>query len=137
VILAIDPDAASPPYDQLRTQLAEMITAGTLPVGHRLPAIRQLATDLGLAPGTVARAYGELERQGLIRTRRGRHGSVVVEPPAPLADSDRDREATDAARRFAVRARQLGVHREDALRYAERALADVFPEAAGDGAQGR
>jgi GntR family transcriptional regulator len=74
VILRVDPGSAVPPYEQIRTQVATMAATGVLPVGTRLPPIRQLARDLGLAGGTVARAYRELEAAGVIVTR-GRHGS--------------------------------------------------------------
>ncbi|MEP9383953.1 GntR family transcriptional regulator [Nocardioides cheoyonin] len=69
--LAVDPADPAPPYEQVRRRLDALIDSGALPVGERLPAVRQLAGDLGLAAGTVARAYRELEQAGLIETRRG------------------------------------------------------------------
>lgn len=76
---AVRVDAAdpTPPYEQLRRQLAGAIQAGTLASGTRLPTVRQLASDLDLAPGTVMRAYRELETSGLILTGRGQ-GTVVT-----------------------------------------------------------
>ena len=68
----------TPPYEQVRRQLAGHIQTGRLPAGSRLPAVRQLAADLGLAAGTVARAYRELEDMGLITTGRAR-GTHVTE----------------------------------------------------------
>ncbi|MEI2777810.1 MAG: hypothetical protein V9G19_17970 [Tetrasphaera sp.] len=53
MVLDVDLGSPVPPYEQLRAQLATMITCGTLPAGHRLPPIRQLAADLGLATGTI------------------------------------------------------------------------------------
>ena len=69
VILDVDPQSAVPPYEQLRAQVTGLVTTGGLPPGTRLPSIRQLAGDLGLAPGTVARAYRELEAAGVVATR--------------------------------------------------------------------
>jgi DNA-binding transcriptional MocR family regulator len=69
MILRVDTTAAVPPYEQIRSQIATMIATGFLQVGRRLPTIRQLATDLGLAGGTIARAYRELEQSGLIKSR--------------------------------------------------------------------
>jgi DNA-binding transcriptional regulator YhcF (GntR family) len=66
-----------PPFEQIRAQIASLITAGTLAPGTRLPTVRSLASDLGLAAGTVARAYKELDLAGLIETRR-RNGTVVA-----------------------------------------------------------
>jgi DNA-binding transcriptional regulator YhcF (GntR family) len=80
MILRVDTASAVPPYEQIRGQIATMIGTGVLPVGRRLPTIRQLAADLGLAGGTIARAYRELEQAGLIRSR-GRHGTFVLAPP--------------------------------------------------------
>ena len=64
MIIDVDPSGAVPVYEQVRTQLAEMIVTGALPQGFRLPTIRQLAADLALAPGTIARVYRELEAEG-------------------------------------------------------------------------
>ncbi|MDT0178896.1 GntR family transcriptional regulator [Microbacterium sp. ARD31] len=61
----------------MRAQLLEQMQAGELPAGTRLPTVRHLAADLGVAPGTVARAYKELEAIGAIETR-GRNGTVVA-----------------------------------------------------------
>jgi GntR family transcriptional regulator len=57
MMLRVDPSSPIPPYEQIRSQIATMIAIGTLPRGHRLPTIRQLAADLGLAGGTVGRAF--------------------------------------------------------------------------------
>ena len=65
MIVEIDPGSMIPPYEQLRAQIAELVLAGALAPGARLPAVRQHAADLGVAPGTIARAYRELERGGL------------------------------------------------------------------------
>jgi DNA-binding transcriptional regulator YhcF (GntR family) len=81
-----------------------MAASGVLPGGSRLPAIRQLAKDLGLAGGTVARAYRELEQEGVIVTR-GRHGTFI-EKARRREQVSRELEA--AARSFVVRATQLG-----------------------------
>lgn len=79
-LLTIDPGAAIPPFEQLRLQLLDQMQKGLLPAGARLPTVRQLASDLGVAPGTVARAYKELEAAGAIETR-GRNGTVVAWSP--------------------------------------------------------
>ena len=79
--ISVDLGSPTPPYEQIRLQVSALIAAGGLTAGTRLPAVRRLAADLGLAAGTVARAYKELEQSGLIETRR-RNGTVVVGPPA-------------------------------------------------------
>lgn len=76
--LRIDPNAAHPPYDQLREQLMHQIRQGQLTAGATLPPVRRLASDLGLAPNTVARAYRELEAAGVAQGQ-GRRGTVVLD----------------------------------------------------------
>jgi DNA-binding transcriptional regulator YhcF (GntR family) len=98
-----------------------MAASGVLPPGSRLPAIRQLAADLGLATGTVARAYRELETAGVILTR-GRHGTHIATPPA-LTPQQRDDQLRQAAASYARHATQLGVSPEDMIRALRRAMA--------------
>lgn len=78
--ITIDLADPVPPYEQIRRQLSSLIAVGVLQPGSRLPTVRSLAADLGIAAGTVARAYKELEQSGLIESRR-RNGTVVVGPP--------------------------------------------------------
>lgn len=82
----IDPDDPTPPYEQLRRQLADLIAAGQLGPGDRLPPLRQLAGDLGVAVGTVARTYRELEHEGLLTSRRGGGTRVAAVGRAPAKD---------------------------------------------------
>lgn len=115
-MLVVDPRSAVPPFEQLRVQLLEQVQTGVLVAGAKLPTVRRLAEDLGLAPNTVARAYRELESDGIIETR-GRHGSFV----AAQGDAS-ERGAQEAARAYADRIRQLGVGPDAALAYAAAAL---------------
>ncbi|NYE95327.1 DNA-binding transcriptional regulator YhcF (GntR family) [Psychromicrobium silvestre] len=75
--LRIELNSPTPPYEQIRTQIASLIAVGSLRPGSQLPTVRSLASDLGVAIGTVGRAYKELEAQGLIESRR-RSGTVVA-----------------------------------------------------------
>jgi len=122
VIVKVDADSPVPPYEQIRAQVATMITSGVLPTGTRLPTIRQLAGDLTLAGGTVARAYRELEQQGFVRSR-GRHGTFVERIPPKSAPTRADLEA--AAHSYAVTALQLGANTRDALAAVERAFTTI------------
>lgn len=82
--IVIDLGAAVPVYEQIRSQLAGTIISGHLPTGSRLPSVRTLAADLGIAVNTVVRAYTELETDGLIANRRG-SGAIVASDPVPQA----------------------------------------------------
>ena len=77
VDVRVDDGSTVPPYEQIRAQIAALVHAGALAEGDRLPPVRALAADLGVAPGTVARAYTELETDGLVQGRR-RLGTVVT-----------------------------------------------------------
>lgn len=124
MILSLDPTAPVPPYEQIRGQVERMIGTGVLPPGTRLPSIRQLARDLGVAGGTVARAYRELERDELIGGR-GRHGTFVLEGARTMPAEERRHELRMAAEGFAVAAARLGVDPRSAVAAAERAVREV------------
>lgn len=78
MIVRIDPGSPSSPAEQLVAQIAASIDGGEMSPGDRLPTIRALAADLGLAAGTVAKAYAELERSGWLHGQ-GRRGTVVAQ----------------------------------------------------------
>jgi DNA-binding transcriptional regulator YhcF (GntR family) len=102
--VVVDTDSGLAPWRQVHGQIVGLITNGELPTGFRMPPIRQLSRDLGLASGTVARVYRELEVAGWVSTARG-GGTVVAElSTAP----DPDTELRLAAEEYVARARALG-----------------------------
>ena len=113
VRLVVDPATDVPPYEQVRSQIAAQVADGTLPAGTRLATVRQLAGDLGLAPNTVARAYKELEADGVIATY-GRRGTFVRSTEVEQSSS-----AVDAVREYVAAARRLGLTRPEAVRLVE------------------
>lgn len=115
-MIVIDPAAPTPPYEQLRAQLANQIQERTLAVGTRLPTIRRLAADLGLAVNTVARSYRELEEAGMIETR-GRSGSFV----SAAGEKARER-ARRAAGDYAALVTRIGIDPDEAIRIVAAAL---------------
>jgi DNA-binding transcriptional regulator YhcF (GntR family) len=114
--IRIDHDSAVPPYEQVRLRIAELAATGAYPAGQKLPPVRTLAADLGLAANTVARAYRELEQAGLVETR-GRAGTVITAKAAQTPAA-----AQQAARRYVEAARRLGVTDEQALELVRAAL---------------
>lgn len=83
--IGIDLDSSTPPFEQIREQVRLAASSGALPPGTRLPSVRALAADLGIAPGTVARAYKELEAAGVVVTA-GRRGTLIAED-APATEA--------------------------------------------------
>ncbi|MEV8569012.1 GntR family transcriptional regulator [Streptomyces sp. NPDC051322] len=119
--IAMDTASGTAPYEQLRTQIAEQARSGRLPVGYRLPTVRGLAEELGLAANTVAKAYRALETDGVIETR-GRHGTYVA-----AAGDAAQREAAEAARVYAERAVRLGLSADVARAAVDEALRAAYP----------
>ena len=110
--LHVDPSGDEAPFEQVRRQIAQRAADGSFPPGHKLPTVRGLATELGLAANTVAKAYRALETDGVVETR-GRHGSFV----ASRRTAD---EATDAAAAsYALLARRQGLSKDEAIRLVE------------------
>ena len=107
-MITVDDANPTPPFEQIRAQIESQILLGTLTNGQRLPTVRQLAVDLGLAPGTVARAYSALETGGLIETRRGAGTSVSLQ-------SENYPEVLDAAIEFAELARERNLTLDAAI----------------------
>ena len=110
----VDHDAPEPPFEQLRRQIATRVASGELAAGTRLPTVRDLAAQLGLAVNTVARTYKELEVDGVVVTQ-GRRGTFIT-PSAASGSGD----ATRAAEEYAATARRLGLSLADAQGLVER-----------------
>ena len=101
--ITVDAHSHEAPFEQVRAQLAALIASGHLLPGDRLPTVRALAADLGLAVNTVARAFKELEASGLVETR-SRAGTVVA-----FGEHTADVAVAALAKRFAVAAREAGI----------------------------
>ncbi|SDN97918.1 transcriptional regulator, GntR family [Nocardioides szechwanensis] len=113
----LDPSLPEPPFEQVRSQVARRAASGDLPAGTKLPTVRALATQLGIAVNTVARAYKELEADGVVVTE-GRRGTFVAAPDAPA-----DVEAVAAD--LAASARRAGL----TLAQTQRLLGDAWTSA--------
>lgn len=111
----LDPASGEAPFEQLRTQIARRAASGDLPAGTRLPTVRALAAELGVAAGTVARAYRELEADGVVVTE-GRRGTSVAAGAAASGPA-----AGAAAAAYVGSARRLGLSLAEATRLVEQA----------------
>jgi len=107
-VLRLDLRSGVPVYRQIIDQVLGGISAGSLKPGDQLPTVRQLAVDLAVNANTVARVYAQLERDGMLETRRG-VGTFVRESPSPQATrAHRERELRELIRRFVGDAALLG-----------------------------
>jgi DNA-binding transcriptional regulator YhcF (GntR family) len=109
-VLPLDDASDVAPFEQLRTQVAGRASSGDLPAGTKLPTVRALAQELGVAAGTVARAYRELEADGVVVTE-GRRGTFVASSAAATSA-----DAAAAASAYAAAARRLGLGRDEAVK---------------------
>lgn len=108
-----DPSLPEPPFEQLRAQVASRVASGDLEAGTRLPTVRALAAELGLAVNTVARVYRELEADGVVVTE-GRRGTFVASAAAPA-------DAVAAATAYVASVRRGGLTLAEAQRLVEQA----------------
>jgi GntR family transcriptional regulator len=108
MIITLSGSAA--PTDQIRDQIRGLIASGQLAAEQRLPSVRQLARDLGVAPGTVAKAYRALEAEGLLTARTG--GGTRVSRAATTTP----RAVLDAARTLADTSTRAGIDLDATIR---------------------
>jgi GntR family transcriptional regulator len=109
-----DPTSRVPIYRQLMEQVRQAVARGKLQPGSRLPSVRVLSRELVVNPNTVARAYTELERDGVLNTRQGL-GVFVAEPLDELSAAARHERFNTALDSFLTEAVYLGVSADDVL----------------------
>ncbi|HEU4756690.1 MAG TPA: GntR family transcriptional regulator [Agromyces sp.] len=112
----VDADSGTPPYEQLRMQVVDAVRDGRLAAGARLPTVRALADEIGLAVNTVAKAYKELEADGVVEGR-GRNGTFVRATGDPV-----EQALQAAASAYADAVTRLSVRTDAAVAAVERAL---------------
>jgi GntR family transcriptional regulator len=114
-MIKIDPSSFVPIYEQIKKQVRSRIVAGFWRPGDPLPSIRDLAAEMIINPNTVARAYRELEKEGVIHTRKGK-GCFVAAVSPPLAEEERLRHVDQVFSRAIEEAAGLGADRAEMQR---------------------
>jgi DNA-binding transcriptional regulator YhcF (GntR family) len=113
-------------YEQIVAQVREAVATGRLAPGDRLPTVRQLADELDIAPGTVARAYTELERLGVVVTEGARGTRVGPRKTPGISADDRPATLVGLLRPVAVAAFHLGATADELRAALEKAMTDIF-----------
>jgi DNA-binding transcriptional regulator YhcF (GntR family) len=132
-LVRIDDESELPYYEQIVAQIKEAVAAGDLNPGDRLPSVRSLADHLELAPGTVARAFAFLEREGVVETS-GPRGTTVAFPQRRRAGTeDRIAELAGLLRPVVVSAFHLGGTADELFEALQIAVAGVFDDPVSDG----
>jgi GntR family transcriptional regulator len=114
-MFALDPSDPTPIYAQLERAIRVAIATGRLGKGDRLPTVRQLAVDLRINANTVAKVYSELERAGVLETRRGVGTFVGMTPASPSSEHERRRHVTAFLDRFLAEAATMGLSLDDLI----------------------
>lgn len=121
MLLHVNPSTGLPIYLQIQAQVKHAVAAGALRAGDALPSVRKLASDLRINPNTVARAYLELEREGVIAAVPGGGTFVADRVPGPLK-AERVRRFRPLARQVAVEGRQLRLSRDEIVQLVDEEL---------------
>jgi len=108
----VNPAGGEPVYQQLVWQVKRAVARGDLLPDERLPSVRELAAELLINPNTIAKAYREMEREGLIYTQPGRGVFVRADRPTELTEAARERILGELIERVVVEARLLGVSKD-------------------------
>jgi GntR family transcriptional regulator len=114
-LVRIDPRDRTPIYAQLELGLRAAIATGTLGPGEQLPTVRQLAVELQVNANTVARVYADLERGGILETRRGVGSFVTATPKQAHPPREHDRRLRVFITRLLAEADASGLTLDDVL----------------------
>jgi GntR family transcriptional regulator len=121
---SIDPKSALPMYRQITNQIRWRVAAGVFAPGDKLPSVRELASQLLVNPNTIAKVYRDLERDGLLETRRG-DGTYISSDAIALAASERTRIIEEQLRSTARDARAFGLSEQAAMELFRRVLSEM------------
>jgi DNA-binding transcriptional regulator YhcF (GntR family) len=122
----IDDASTASIYEQIVARVQEGVATGELAPGDRLPTVRRLADELDIAPGTVARAYGELERLGVVVTEGARGTRIAERKRTGLANGERAETLVGLLRPVVVAAFHLGATADDLRQALEPAMGGIF-----------
>ena len=114
MLLHLNPASGVPIYLQIENQVKHYIAAGALAPGAALPSVRKVAADMRINPNTVARAYQNMERDGVLRSVPGGR-TYVAENPTGLLKSEKIRRLRPYARQIAVEGTQLRLDPKDII----------------------
>ena len=125
--IIISPSDGVPIYVQIMQQIKHLVASGRLLHNDEVPPIRKMAEQLLINPNTVARAYRELEREGILISRQG-SGTRVSSTGSPLSNGEKKRILIERADALLVEADQLGVPMSEVIKIIERRSRHLHPE---------
>ena len=126
--LQIDPDSSVPIYIQIEDSIHSLIAAGQLQPGEQLPTIRELAADIRVNLNTVARAYFELDKEGVISTQRGKGTFVSGVPDQKQIEKTRKKLLKSIIDSALLEASNLGYSKQEIKLAFQKELEKILPE---------
>lgn len=113
----VNPRSKQPLYEQLVEQLRRQIVLGGMKAGAAMPSVRQLATELGINPNTIQKAYRRMEEEGMILSIPGK-GSFVSDDLADMLTKQRE-DQRSKARQMLQACREMGLTKEEITQMVE------------------
>lgn len=114
-MLRIDPRSSTPIYEQIELGIKELILKGALKYGEKLPSVREMSSILTINPNTISKAYGELEREGVIETLRGK-GTFITDNYKGKVDEKKMEYISEELKKLILEASYGGISKEDFMR---------------------
>jgi len=128
MVVHVDPRSSIPVFQQLVDEVKSAVARGACASGEMIPSVRQMAAQALINPNTVAKAYRDLERDGIVTTRRGL-GVFVAEGAAKLCRNGRREDIREKLEEITAEARRAGISGEELREEIERALSDAYARA--------
>lgn len=114
-MLRIDPRSSTPIYEQIEFGIKELILKGALKEGEKLPSVRELSSILTINPNTISKAYGELEREGVIETLRGK-GTFITSNYKGKVDERKMEYISGELKKLVLEASYGGISKEEFIK---------------------
>lgn len=114
-MLKIDPRSSTPIYEQIEFGVKELILKGALKYGEKLPSVREMASILTINPNTISKAYGELEREGIIETLRGK-GTFITDNYKGKVDEKKMEYISNELKKIILEANYSGINKEEFMK---------------------
>lgn len=123
-MLKVDPRSSTPIYEQIQLGIKELILKGALQGGEKIPSVREMAGMLTINPNTISKAYGELEREGIIETLRGK-GTFVVENYNREADESKMQYISEELKKIILEASYNGMNEDSFVELALKIFSEL------------
>lgn len=125
--LHINPNSGTPLYRQIADEVKSAFLRGYLKPGQKLPSVRELASQLGINPTTVVKAYDLLANERLLIRRQGK-GAFVADGQQPLLPGERQEQVQELAHRLAIEALRLGFGPQEILAEVQSEIQKLLPK---------